>query len=181
MVNGVLDFSKMEAGRFDLSREPLDLRVLLSEVVDQMSDYGLQRGVAIELALANSEASCQLEGLRIRQVMLNLLTNAIKFSEPGTTVFVRWQRDAAVDRIEVQDRGIGIAPENHERVFASFEQVHKGDTRRYGGSGLGLSISRSLVRMHGGELSVESALGVGSTFTFTLPREAVSSSDAPAA
>jgi len=181
MVNGVLDFSKMEAGRFDLSREPLDLRVLLSEVVDQMSDYGLQRGVAIELALANSEASCQLDGLRIRQVMLNLLTNAIKFSEPGTTVFVRWQRDAAVDRIEVQDRGIGIAPENHERVFASFEQVHKGDTRRYGGSGLGLSISRSLVRMHGGELSVESALGVGSTFTFTLPREAVSSSDAPAA
>ena len=77
------------------------------------------------------------------------------------------------DTIGVSDQGIGIAPENQQRIFTSFEQVHKGDTRKYGGTGLGLSISRSLVRMHGGELWVESELGAGATFKFTLPRQPV--------
>jgi hypothetical protein len=102
--------------------------------------------------------------------MLNLLANAIKFSEPGTTVSVRWSSTQEGELIEVEDRGIGIAAEHHERIFTSFEQVHQGDTRKYGGTGLGLSISRSLVRMHGGELSLRSELGKGSTFVVRLPR-----------
>jgi signal transduction histidine kinase len=108
--------------------------------------------------------------LRLKQVLINLLANAIKFSEPGTTVSVRWSSTHEGELIEVEDRGIGIAAEHHERIFSSFEQVHQGDTRKYGGTGLGLSISRSLVRMHGGELSVRSELGAGSTFVVRLPR-----------
>ena len=170
MVNGVLDFSKMEAGRLELQREAVDMRSLLTDVADQTSDLALGRGIAIKLVLADSSDLCLVDATRIRQVLLNLLTNAIKFSESGSTICVSFERDAETDRISVADQGIGIAAEDHERVFASFEQVHKGDTRKYGGTGLGLSISRSLVRMHGGELWVESQLGQGSTFIFTLPR-----------
>jgi signal transduction histidine kinase len=170
MVNGVLDFSKMEAGRLELAREPLDLRALLEEVGDQMSDLAASRGLRLELRLGESAEPGLADPVRVRQVLLNLLTNAIKFSESGSTIWVEWQRTGEADTVSVRDQGIGIAPENHERVFASFEQVHKGDTRKYGGTGLGLSISRSLVRMHGGELWVESQLGQGATFHFTLPR-----------
>jgi signal transduction histidine kinase len=108
----------------------------------------------------------------VKQVLLNLLSNAIKFSDADGMIAVRWERNEERDLISVIDRGIGIAPDDQTRVFESFEQVHKGDTRKYGGTGLGLSISRSLVRMHGGELWVESELGKGSTFTFSLPRAA---------
>jgi len=177
MVNGVLDFSKMEAGRLELAREPVDLGLLMTEAVDQMSDFAQRRSVTTELASVTGRAPSEVDPVRIRQVLMNLLTNAIKFSEPGGTVYVMWEQDADCDRIEVRDQGIGIAPENHQRVFTSFEQVHKGDTRKYGGTGLGLSISRSLVRMHGGELSVESQLGKGATFSFTLPRSLTQSSE----
>jgi signal transduction histidine kinase len=170
MVNGVLDFSKMEAGRLELAREQVDLGLLVTEVVDQMSDLAQRRGVKTELATVAGHAQSEVDPVRIRQVLMNLLTNAIKFSETGSTIHVKWEQDADADRIEVRDHGIGIAPENHQRIFTSFEQVHKGDTRKYGGTGLGLSISRSLVRMHGGELWVESELQEGATFRFTLPR-----------
>jgi len=170
MVNGVLDFSKMEAGRLDLAREAINLRVLLSDVVDQTVDLALKKQISIELKLAETGAPSHIDAMRIRQVMLNLLTNAIKFSDTGAQIFVAWRHDAEADTISVTDQGIGIAPEDQQRIFSSFEQVHKGDTRKYGGTGLGLSISRSLVRMHGGELWVESKLGAGATFIFTLPR-----------
>lgn len=177
MVNGVLDFSKMEAGRLELSLEPVDLRPFLIEIVDHMNDMAQGRGITIALTTVDEIDPCFIDPVRLRQVLLNLLSNAIKFSGQGSTLFVRWERDADADRIEVVDSGIGIAAENHERIFASFEQVHKGDTRGYGGTGLGLSISRSLVRMHGGELWVESKLGEGSTFTLTIPRSLEHSSE----
>jgi signal transduction histidine kinase len=87
---------------------------------------------------------------------------------------VSWRRGSDHDLIAVEDQGIGIDPADHERVFESFEQVHKGDTRKYGGTGLGLSISRKLVRMHGGELWVESQRGSGSRFILRIPRPAAS-------
>jgi signal transduction histidine kinase len=177
MVNGVLDFSKMAAGRLELSLEAVDLRLFLSEVVDQMNDMAQGRGISIALTTTDASDPCFVDPVRLRQVLMNLLANAIKFSDPGSTLRVNWERDGDADHIEVIDRGIGIAAENHERIFASFEQVHKGDTRKYGGTGLGLSISRSLVRMHGGELWVESKLGAGSTFKLTIPRNLEQSSE----
>ncbi|HEY6877209.1 MAG TPA: ATP-binding protein, partial [Polyangiales bacterium] len=107
--------------------------------------------------------------VRALQVLVCLTDNAIKYSEPGGTVTVRAVRSGLSCAFSVKDRGIGIARENFERIFESFEQVHKGNTRRYGGTGLGLSIARSLVRMHGGDIRVQSELGQGSTFTYELP------------
>jgi two-component system, sensor histidine kinase LadS len=170
MVNGVLDYSKMEAGRLALELVELDLGSLLVEAVDELSHVAHTRGIAIELGgHTNAEPSLG-DAVRLRQVLRNLLANAIKFSEPNSRISVRWEQDENADLVSIADQGIGIAEENHERIFSSFEQVHKGDTRKYGGTGLGLSISRSLVRMHGGELWVESQLGHGSTFKFRIPR-----------
>jgi signal transduction histidine kinase len=178
MVNGVLDFSKMEAGHLDLALEPLDLKSLLTESADAMSELAAAKGLTIQLSLDSSLEPGLGDPVRLRQVLLNLLSNAIKFSGSGGSIQVRWQRDGEADVFSVADQGIGIAPEDHERVFVSFEQVHKGDTRKYGGTGLGLSISRSLVRMHGGELWVESRLGAGATFKFSLPLRSARSSSA---
>ncbi|MET0287182.1 MAG: 7TM-DISM domain-containing protein [Polyangiales bacterium] len=174
MVNGVLDFSKMEAGRLELALAELDMHTLLVEVVDEMTDLAERKQLQIALEVPAERPGSVGDALRLKQVLLNLLSNAIKFSEPGTLITVRWQHDEEHDLVSVRDQGIGIKPEDQERVFASFEQVHKGDTRKYGGTGLGLSISRSLVRMHGGELTVASELGKGSTFTFSLPRASFS-------
>ncbi|MET0284279.1 MAG: sensor histidine kinase [Polyangiales bacterium] len=176
MVNGVLDYSKMEAGRFELVLGPVDLDALIREVSDQMVDIAQRKNITIEVATGPArEGPLMADVLRLKQVLINLLANAIKFSEGGTAVRLRWTSTSEAELIEVEDRGIGIAPADHERVFTSFEQVHKGDTRKYGGTGLGLSISRSLVRMHGGELSVRSELGQGATFLVWLPRMPASS------
>jgi signal transduction histidine kinase len=180
MVNGVLDYSKMEAGRVELELAALDLGTLLTEGVDELAGLAASRGITLELMIDTSREPAQGDAVRLRQVLRNLLANAIKFSEPNSIIRVAWQRDEHTDTVSVIDQGIGIAPENHERVFTSFEQVHKGDTRKYGGTGLGLSISRSLVRMHGGELWVESRLGHGATFKFRLPRSQAAQLKQPA-
>jgi two-component system, sensor histidine kinase LadS len=171
MVSGVLDYSKLEAGRFQLALAPVDLDGLIHEVADQMSDLALTKQISLEVhSCPRPDDPVLADSLRLKQVLINLIANAIKFSEPETRVTVRWRPAEHADLIEVTDQGIGIAPEDHERVFASFEQVHTGATRRYGGTGLGLSISRSLVRLHAGELYVRSELGKGSTFIVSLPR-----------
>ncbi|MET0284150.1 MAG: ATP-binding protein, partial [Polyangiales bacterium] len=168
MINGVLDFGKLEVGRTELTLGPVDLDALIREVTDQMIDLAQRKNIQLELAYAAPDKRLLLgDGLRIKQVLINLLANAIKFSEAGSVVSIRWSEHPDGQRIEVEDRGIGIAPADHERVFTSFEQA--GEGRKYGGTGLGLSISRSLVRMHGGELSVRSELGKGSTFVVRLP------------
>jgi signal transduction histidine kinase len=180
MVNGVLDYSKLEAGRFELVLGPVELEPLIREVSDQMSDLAQRKNIQLELqAGAAHKRPLMADLLRLKQVLINLLANAIKFSEAHSTVTIRWSSLPDGELIEVEDRGIGIAPEHQERIFSSFEQVHKGDTRKYGGTGLGLSISRSLVRMHGGELSVRSELGKGSTFVIRLPRMPTSTNSRP--
>jgi two-component system, sensor histidine kinase LadS len=182
MVNGVLDYSKLEAGRFQLALAPLDLDGLIHEVVDQMSDLAQTKRIALAVhSRPRPDDPVLADSLRLKQVLINLIANAIKFSEPDTQVTIRWRPTEHADLIEVTDQGIGIAPEDHERVFASFEQVHTGATRRYGGTGLGLSISRSLVRLHAGELSVRSQLGKGSTFVVSLPRMVTGSVSLPGA
>ena len=170
MVNGVLDYSKMEAGRFQLSLAPADLEALTREVVDQMSEIAQRKDVQLLVSTVSEPPPVTVDALRIKQVLINLIANAIKFSEASAVVGVVLSRAGDTAMIEVQDSGIGIAKEDHERIFNAFEQVHTGDTRKYGGTGLGLSISRSLVRMHGGELTVKSELGSGATFVVRLPK-----------
>jgi two-component system, sensor histidine kinase LadS len=185
LVDGVLDFSKIEAGRLTLHWAEVDLSALLSDVVDAMSEPARLKGLAISLTMPDAPLLRNADPIRLKQVLLNLLSNAIKFTESqGTiTISVSFDESTEADIIRVHDQGIGIAPEHHERIFAGFEQVHSGSNRKYGGTGLGLPISRNLVRLHGGELRVESALGQGSTFVLSLPRhkpqEPDSTSEAP--
>jgi signal transduction histidine kinase len=172
MVNGVLDYSKITAGKFELQLAPTDPVRLLREACESMQEAATQKGVALRLELpVQTPQLATLDELRVRQVLFNLLSNAIKFSGAGTAVLVSADEREHELEIAVRDHGIGIAREHQERIFDGFEQVHRGDNRMYGGSGLGLSISRSLVRMHGGELQVESELGQGAIFRVRLPRD----------
>jgi signal transduction histidine kinase/CheY-like chemotaxis protein len=176
LIEEILDFSKIEAGRLDLETQPFPLAALVEESVELLSPRAQAKG--LEIASSIDERLPQTvigDAARLRQVLLNLAGNAVKFTEAGG-VAVTVEPGAAPDEISfaVRDTGIGIAPEAQARVFEEFEQADDGMTRKFGGTGLGLAISRRIVERMGGSLSVESAPGEGSTFRFriALPRAA---------
>jgi signal transduction histidine kinase len=169
MVNGLLDFSKVEAGKVSLSVGEVGVAGLLLETVEPLEELATRAGVTLQLEPCAEQLSVRADGLRLKQVLINLIGNAIKFSDGRGTVRVSAQQTGGDCVFSVRDEGIGIAGQDCVRVFQSFEQVHRGDTRKYGGTGLGLSICKALVEMHGGEIWVESTLGQGSTFSFRIP------------
>jgi len=172
IINHILDFSKIEAGRLELEMLDFRLDALLANVASQLGENAARRG--LELVFETWPGlPLQLRGdpLRLEQVLLNFTSNAIKFSENGR-IFIRARaeetRDASIlVRFEVQDRGIGMTAEQVGKLFQSFHQADASTTRRYGGTGLGLVISKQLAELMGGAVGVESAPGVGSTFWFT--------------
>ncbi|MET0283368.1 MAG: 7TM-DISM domain-containing protein, partial [Polyangiales bacterium] len=168
VVNGMLMADKGEIGRVVLQRDWLDVRKLAQDVVEDMSDLAERAGVKLVLEAEPSAIEQSVDPLRLRQVLINLIGNAIKFSNGRGTVRVQVTRDPAGVQLAVVDEGIGIAPDKLAAVFASYQQAH--EARAYGGTGLGLSISRTLVRAHGGELTVQSEPGQGATFRFHIPR-----------
>ena len=173
MVNDILDFSKIEAGQVELDLLPLDpagSSPRRSELVSaQAAEKGLQLSTAIDGALP---PAVMVDGARLRQVLLNLLTNAIKFTETGgVAVTVAYDAEGGGQlKVSVTDSGVGIAPEQLHRLFQRFSQADGSITRQYGGTGLGLAICRSLASLMGGEIGVESAPGMGAKFWFTVRR-----------
>jgi CheY-like chemotaxis protein/HPt (histidine-containing phosphotransfer) domain-containing protein len=173
VINDVLDFSKIEAGKLELECVPFELDELLGEAMRTIAYGAHQKGLELVYEIAPDVPSW-LEGDpgRLRQVFLNLLGNAIKFTDAGEiTVQVTLQnREAgrAVLRCAVQDTGIGIPPGKQQLIFGAFGQVDSSTTRKYGGTGLGLAICSQMVRLMGGDISVESEVGVGSTFHFAI-------------
>jgi signal transduction histidine kinase len=172
VVNGILEFSKLQAGRLTLVPRPFEVGPLLRDVLLDFAEQAAQHDVGLTCVCKPHDATLSADAARVRQLLGTLLDNAIKYSERGGYVTLRAELTEEACSFTVTDLGIGIAREHFELIFGSFEQVYKGNTRRFGGAGLGLSIARSLARTQGGELSVQSALGKGSTFTFTLPRRA---------
>lgn len=173
MINDILDLSKIEAGKMEISFEDVDLQNLIKSVMS--TAVGLVKDKPIELfqVIPTDLPLVRADPLRIRQVILNLLSNAAKFTEEGA-ITVKAQVEATPAGksevvISVTDTGPGIAGEDHDKLFQPFSQVDASPTRKSGGSGLGLSICRALVEMHGGRIDVESKLDEGSTFYFTLP------------
>ena len=169
MVNGILDFTKLGAGRLELRLAQVDLAELIDDVVVSLRELARQSGVQVVTGPALAGAQLPADALRVKQVLINLIGNAIKFSDGRGTVEVGVRREPAAYVLYVKDEGIGIDANNLNKVFRTFEQLDQGDTRKYGGTGLGLSISQSLVELHGGSIWVESELGHGATFFVRLP------------
>jgi two-component system sensor histidine kinase/response regulator len=185
LINDILDFSKIEAGRFTLDVTEFDLRDHLANTVRSLAPRAQQKGLEMNYILA-PDVPAQLEGdpTRLRQILVNLLGNSIKFTERGEVtlrVEVESRReDSALLHFSVTDTGIGIPPEKQPAIFEAFSQADSSTTRKYGGTGLGLSICSHLVGMMGGGIWVESEEGRGSTFHFTA-RLALQKETAPSA
>jgi CheY-like chemotaxis protein len=175
LINDILDLSKIEAGKLELETVGFDPRVLLRETVKLMQWRTAQKGLTLECAVsAGVPAAVAGDPSRLRQVLINLIGNAVKFTEHGSihlSVGMAAGGESATTealRFAVTDTGIGIAADKQAAVFEQFTQADGSITRRYGGTGLGLAISSKLVAAMGGQLSVESHLGIGSTFHFTI-------------
>jgi signal transduction histidine kinase/CheY-like chemotaxis protein/HPt (histidine-containing phosphotransfer) domain-containing protein len=174
IIGNILDFSKIEAGQIELSAQPFDLRACLSEARALVAHQAQHKGITLEHTVAPSvPATLEGDEGRLRQVLVNLLINAVKFTERGAVTVRASGRPLAVDSVEltitIRDMGIGIAAERLPTIFNPFVQVDSAPTRRYGGTGLGLAISKQLIELMGGQIEVASALGLGSTFTLSLP------------
>ena len=170
VVSSILDFSKLDADRMQLQLGPVSLSELLSDSVSPLRRLAEVKGTRLHVLPCSDDCHVQGDSLRIAQVVINLVGNAIKFSDGGGEVAVWATSDVDACEIHVRDRGIGIAPADQQRIFEKFTQLESGQTRRFGGTGLGLAISKRLVELHGGRIWLDSELGVGTTFHVRLPR-----------
>ncbi|HEY3051314.1 MAG TPA: response regulator, partial [Gaiellaceae bacterium] len=174
VIDDILDYSKIEAGKLELEREPFSLRECVEGALDIVAPRGWEKGVELG-CLIDEAAPAGILGdkARLRQVLLNMLSNGVKFTEAGEVVVLvdAEATGSGSYRLElsVRDTGIGIPPDQMDRLFTSFSQVDASTTRRFGGTGLGLAISKRLVELMGGTISVESKQGSGSTFRISLP------------
>ena len=168
LINDILDLSKIEAGRMELDVTTFDLPAAIDDAILLMRERAGRRGITLQRRLDEKLGAIQADQRKVKQVLLNLLSNALKFTPEGGRIDVRAGLTDGVAEISVTDTGIGIAPEDQGAVFEEFRQVGKAE-KKAEGTGLGLALCRKFVELHGGTIGVESRVGVGSTFTFTVP------------
>jgi|GEM_PF-3349000 signal transduction histidine kinase len=169
LVNDLLDLSRIQAGKFKITKGSTDVPRLITEVLTMLGPLAEGKRLQVTSDVPDNLPSLQADGQRVKQVLFNLVSNAIKFTHPEGRIHVSVRLGGDRLRCEVADTGIGIAREDFPRLFQRFGQLDTRYNRLTTGSGLGLSISKALVEAHGGEIGVESELGKGSTFWFTLP------------
>jgi cell cycle sensor histidine kinase DivJ len=174
LINGILDMSKIEAGKFDLTEEAFDL----VEVADQAAHFvklqADRKGVVLKLGIAADAHTIFADKRAVKQIVMNLLSNGVKFTPRGGEVRVLAMRRANGIEIAVSDTGMGISPEDVKRLGQPFEQVEGAHTRTQEGTGLGLALVKAISAMHGGEAKIESKLGEGTTVRVFLPYAALS-------
>jgi adenylate cyclase len=176
LINQVLDLSKIEAGKLELNPHTVQLAPLINEVIGTAGQLAEQNKNRLVIDAQDNLGALTVDAMRLRQILLNLLSNACKFTKEGE-VKLRARRVAnGRDWIElaVADTGIGMTPEQQAKLFEEFTQADASTARRYGGTGLGLAITRKLARMMGGDVTVQSEPGEGSVFTVRLPSGAPS-------
>lgn len=170
LINDVLDISKIEAGQIELAREPFDMRAAIQKSVEKITPLAEKKGLALTVSISPEVGQLTGDRRRVEQILINLLNNAVKFTERGG-VHVESAAEEGVLVTRVIDTGIGIQQKDMDTIFKPFRQVDMGITRQYEGTGLGLSICKRLVETMGGRIWVESEWGKGSTFAFALPLE----------
>jgi PAS domain S-box-containing protein len=168
LINDILDLAKIEAGKMPVHLERVSLNDLLRDVAAQMEPMVKRKGLDFNVQLAAETVYMETDRTKVRQIILNLISNAVKFTARGS-VSIAARTHASEVRIAVSDTGIGIRPQDLEVIFEEFRQVDQSRTREYGGTGLGLSITRKLIALLGGDIAVASQYGRGSTFTVILP------------
>jgi signal transduction histidine kinase/ActR/RegA family two-component response regulator len=172
LINDILDFSKIESGRFELERVPFSPAACVATCVDLVAARARQKGLRLDTVVDSSVPVIRGDVTRVRQILLNLLSNALKFTQQGEIVVTVTAQPLADDQIElrfaVRDSGIGIPADRMDRLFQPFTQADASTSRRFGGTGLGLAISKRLAELHGGKMWVQSSPATGSTFHFTV-------------
>ena len=169
LINDILDLAKIEAGRMELDLEDFELAPAIDNAVVLVRERATRKGLMLETALDPALGTVRADQRKVKQVLLNLLSNAIKFTPEGGRVDVRALRADGNVEVSVSDTGIGIAVHDQEAVFEEFRQVGTDYAKKHEGTGLGLTLSRKFVELHGGRIAVKSRPGEGSTFTFTMP------------
>ncbi len=172
ILNAILQLSRIEAGKFDLEESRLNLKDLATSVVAMFADDIRAKQIELRTEIASLPTNLQGDATRLKEALLNYVGNAIKFTQTGSIVvrilLCEEDSESALVRVEVQDTGIGIAPEILPKLFSAFEQADNSSTRKYGGTGLGLAITKRIAQLMGGDAGADSRLGIGSTFWFTV-------------
>jgi signal transduction histidine kinase len=180
LINDVLDLAKVEAGRMEFHSEAIDLPVLIGEVRDILRAVAASKQIHVDTDIDPQCAALQLDPAKLKQVLYNYLSNALKFTSERGRVAIKVRPESAdAFRVEVEDSGIGIRPEDLKLLFTEFRQLDSGASKKYQGTGLGLALTRRIVEAQGGNVGVSSTLGMGSVFFAVLPRVARSISVAP--
>lgn len=169
LINDILDWSKIEAHRMKLEIMPVNIIDILISCAEEMQPLAKQKNLDFHVTITAPIILMDLDKVRIRQVLLNLLDNAIKFTEQGSISVIVINEPHQVS-IQITDTGIGLLPKQMEKIFLPFVQADRSIMRRFGGTGLGLMISKKIIDLHGGAISVESKKGKGSTFTISIPK-----------
>jgi len=175
IINDVLDMSKIEARKVELSKEVVQIQSVIGEVMRMVHERARSRDIELTALLPDEDVEIWADERSMKQIFLNLLSNAIKFSKDGGQIYVRIvadQPDVAV--LEIEDHGIGMSEEEQERALQPFGQAKPATTRNYGGTGLGLPITKGLVEAHGGTLTIDSRAGDGTSVRIVLPRQRTS-------
>lgn len=177
LVDDMLDLSKIEADHIEVKLEPVDLSACMSDIANQYKLTASEKKLYLNVEMEAQLPLVLADSQRLQQIVTNLVSNALKFTKQGG-VTIRCSRIQNGDmvRIQVQDTGIGISPAALSLIFEAFRQADGSTTRQFGGTGLGLTIAKRLVELQGGEITVESVMGQGSTFTLTLPTASVTTS-----
>jgi signal transduction histidine kinase len=181
LIEDLLDMSRIQAGKFSLSPASFEPRAMVEDVLGGLAHLAEQRGQVLALEVDGELAPIMADEQRTRQVLTNLVGNAIKFGGPRDTIAVRVRSGADGFLCEVEDHGDGIAPEDLPKLFQRFSQLDSSNTRKAGGAGLGLSIVKALVEAHGGEVGVRSEPGIRTVFWFSLPPAMAASKRQPPA
>jgi signal transduction histidine kinase len=169
LINDILDLSKVEAGRLELELASFNLPMAVENAMTLVRERATRHGITLDQAIDDRVGNIVADERKVKQILLNLLSNAVKFTPAGGRIGLTATATAEAITISVSDTGIGIAPEDQATIFEEFRQVGRDDARKQEGTGLGLTLAKKFVELHGGQIWVQSQVGQGSTFSFTLP------------